>query len=54
MLFTVLGIVQSLSSTGNKLLVVLEEAADQDKYLKLWGDLQGASKASLSTLVAFP
>ena len=51
-LLTILGIVQSLSSTGSKLLVVLEEAADQGKYSKLWADLQGEFDPSLSSLVA--
>lgn len=40
LLFAFLGAVQALSSTGSRLLVVLEEAADKDKYSKFWGDLQ--------------
>lgn len=39
LLFAFLGAVQALSSTGSRLLVVLEEAADKDKYSKFWGDL---------------
>src|SRR2546429_1968769 len=36
-----LGIVHSLSTTGNRLLVVLEELAEKDRYSKFWGDLEG-------------
>lgn len=37
-----LGVVQAISSTGSRLLVVIEEATEKDKYSKLWGDLEGA------------
>lgn len=42
-LLTLLGIVQALSSTGNRLLVVIEEAAEKSKYSKFWTDLEGES-----------
>lgn len=31
----------ALSSTGNKLLVVIEELADKEKYSHFWADLEG-------------
>ncbi|KAL1303628.1 hypothetical protein AAFC00_006988 [Neodothiora populina] len=40
LLFALLGVVQALSSTGSRLLVVLEEAAEKSKYSKFWGDLE--------------
>lgn len=36
-----LGVVSALSATGNRLLVVLDDVADKDKYSQFWGDLQG-------------
>ena len=45
LLVGLLGLVQALSSSGSRLLVVIEEAAEKDKYSKLWGDLEGASGA---------
>lgn len=36
-----LGLVRALSSAGNRLLVVIEEAGDRDKYSQFWGDLEG-------------
>lgn len=36
-----LGLVQTLSSAGNRLLVVIEEAGDREKYSQFWGDLEG-------------
>lgn len=36
------GLVRSLSSSGDRLLVVIEEAADESKYSQLWSDLKGA------------
>lgn len=35
------GLVNALSSTGSRLLVILDDVADKDKYSKFWGDLQG-------------
>jgi len=42
-LFLTLGLVQALSSGGNRLLVVIEEAAEKSKYSTFWGDLEGSS-----------
>lgn len=36
-----LGVVNALSATGGRLLVVLDDVADKDKYSQFWGDLQG-------------
>jgi len=35
------GVVSALSSTGNRLLVILDDVADKDKYTQFWDDLQG-------------
>ena len=35
-----LSIVSALSATGNKLLVILEEESERNKYSQLWGDLE--------------
>ena len=35
-------IVRALSSTGSRLLVVIEEASEKEKYSQFWGDLEGA------------
>jgi len=35
------GVVNALSSTGNRLLVILDDVADKDKYTQFWDDLQG-------------
>lgn len=40
LLLGLLGIVQALSSSGNRLLVVLEDLAEKDKYSKFIGDLE--------------
>jgi oligosaccharyltransferase complex subunit beta len=37
-----LGLVQALSSSGSRLVVVLEEAADKALFSKFWADLEGA------------
>lgn len=42
-LLALLSLVQALSSSGNRLLVVIEEAAEQSKYSKFWTDLEGDS-----------
>lgn len=34
-------LVQGLSCTGNRLLVVIEEAVEKVKYSQFWGDLEG-------------
>jgi hypothetical protein len=36
-----LGLVQALSSSGSRLLIVLEEAADKALFSKFWADLEG-------------
>lgn len=46
MILTLLGLAQAISNSGNRLLVVIEEAAEKDKYSKFWGDLEGALKSS--------
>jgi oligosaccharyltransferase complex subunit beta len=35
------GFVSAISSTGTRLLVILDDASDKDKYTKFWGDLNG-------------
>lgn len=35
------GLASALSSTGSRLLVILDDVEDKDKYSKFWGDLQG-------------
>ena len=40
LLLALLGVVQALSSSGDRLLVVLEELAEKDKYSEFWEDLQ--------------
>lgn len=41
-LLALLALVQGLSSSGNRLLVVIEEVAEKEKYSQFWGDLEGA------------
>lgn len=41
LLLGLLSIVQAASSSGNKLLVVLEELAEKSKYSKYLADLEG-------------
>jgi oligosaccharyltransferase complex subunit beta len=36
-----IGLAQALSSSGSRLLLVLEEAADKALYSKFWSDLEG-------------
>jgi oligosaccharyltransferase complex subunit beta len=40
-----LGIASALSTSGNRLLVVLEELAEKEKYSKFFGDLKGKRTA---------
>ena len=47
-----LSLVRGLSSSGNRLLVVIEEAAQQTKYSQFWSDLKGAS-GSVETLATY-
>ena len=44
LLLGLLGLVQALSSSGNRLLAIIEETAEKDKYSKLWDDLEGKSE----------
>ena len=39
-LLALLGFAQALSVTGNRLLVVLEELGEKNKYSKFWNDLE--------------
>lgn len=41
LLICFLAVVHALSSTGSRLLVVLEDAAQKDIYSTFWGDLEG-------------
>jgi oligosaccharyltransferase complex subunit beta len=41
LLLGLLSVVQAASSSGNKLLVVLEELAEKSKYSKYLADLEG-------------
>jgi len=36
-----LGLVHALRSSSGRLLVVIEEAAEKEKYSTFWGDLEG-------------
>lgn len=47
LLFGFLAVVHALSSSGNRLLVVLEDEAEKDAYSTFWGDLEG--EAQLTT-----
>jgi len=40
LLLALVGFVSALSSSGSRLLVVLEETTDKDKYSQFWGDLE--------------
>jgi oligosaccharyltransferase complex subunit beta len=48
LLLGLVGLVQALSSTGNRLLVVLEEASDKSKYSSFFGDLECESCLSFA------
>lgn len=41
LVLALLSLVQALSSTGTRLLVVVEEAAEKAKYSTFWEDLEG-------------
>jgi oligosaccharyltransferase complex subunit beta len=43
MLLWLSAVVSALSASGSRLLVVLEEAGEKDKYSTFWGDLEGMS-----------
>jgi len=40
LLLVLAGLVSALSPSGSRLLVVLEDSAEKDKYSHLWGDLE--------------
>lgn len=42
----VAGIANAVSASGNRLLVVLDDLAEQDKYSKFFGDLGGTQISS--------
>lgn len=42
-LLGLLSLVQAISISGSRLLVVIEEAAEKIKYSTLWKDLEGMS-----------
>lgn len=41
LLLGILGLAQALSTSGNRLLVVLEDLAEKEKYGRFLGDLKG-------------
>jgi oligosaccharyltransferase complex subunit beta len=41
LLFGILGVVRALSYSGSRLLVVLEEESEREKYAVFMGDLSG-------------
>ena len=43
LLFCFLVVVHAVSSSGNSLLVVLEDATQKELYSTFWGDLEGMS-----------
>lgn len=43
LLLCLFGIVQCLSTSGSRLLVLTDEPENKDSYSKLWADLQGMS-----------
>lgn len=46
-LFGFLAAVHALSSTGSRVLVVLEDGTEKSTYSTFWGDLEGDSFASM-------
>ena len=40
LLIGLLGLAQALSSSGRRLLVVIEDAAEKTKYSQFWDDLE--------------
>ena len=41
LLLAAVGLVHGLSSSGSRLLVIIEDVAEQEKYSQFWGDLKG-------------
>lgn len=50
LVLALLGLVQAFSSSGNRLLVVIEEVAEKAKYSTFWGDLEGLSTTQCTLL----
>lgn len=48
LLLGLLSIVQALSATGNKLLVILEDVAEKSKYSKYFKDLEGLDLTAIA------
>ena len=53
LLLALVGVAQALSYTGRRLLVVIEDASEKDKYSRFWGDLEG-TPISLFSLTMRP
>ena len=51
LLFCFLAVAHALSSSGNRLLVVLEDADDKGLYSTFWGDLEGMDLGSKCALM---
>ena len=49
-----LGLVQALSNSGSRLLVVIEEITDKEKYSKFWVDLEGMLETPSRTVQPDP
>jgi oligosaccharyltransferase complex subunit beta len=49
-----LGIASALSTSGNRLLVVLEELVEKDKYSKFFGELEGKIRGWTTELAETP
>ena len=50
LLLGLVSLAQAISTTGNRLLVVIEEAAEKVKYSTLWKDLEGMSNCVVTGL----
>lgn len=50
-LLALLALVQALSSSGNRLLVVIEEAAEKEIYSHFWDDLEGIRLILFASIV---
>lgn len=50
LLLGLLSVVQAASSSGNKLLVVLEELAEKTKYSKYIADLEGKELLNIGSI----
>ncbi len=46
--FVLAGVVSALSTSGNRLLVVLDDVADKEGYSQFLGDLEGPSCTSFT------